>query len=48
MLASLNMEARSQLLSLKKPTNFGLLSLNSDFDYFNGEKTRKTRVENWV
>jgi hypothetical protein len=46
-LASPNMEALSQLLSLKKPLNYGYLTLKSDFDYFM-ENIRGTCVESWV
>ena len=34
MLASPNMEAKSQFLSIKKPLKYGELSLKSDLDYF--------------
>ena len=34
MLASANMEAKSQLLSLKKPIKYGKLSLKVNLDYF--------------
>jgi hypothetical protein len=45
MLASPDMEAKSQLLSLEKPLKYGSLSLRSDLDYF-VENIHGTCLEN--
>ena len=47
MLASLNIEARSQLLSLKKPLKYGQISLKLDLDYLM-PKYHRASIETWV
>jgi hypothetical protein len=47
MLASPNMEVKSQLLSLKKPLKHGLYSLESKLNYFMQKKSQDW-VGRWV
>jgi len=47
MLASLNIGAKSQLLSLKKPLKYSQISLKLDVDYLM-PKYHGTLVESWV
>ena len=47
LLASTNMEAKSQLLSLKTPLEYGYLSLKLDLDYFMQKYLQGLRWELW-